>query len=776
MAIHKVAVIGAGVMGSGIAAQIANAGVPVLLLDIPATNGGDRSALAKDAIQRMLKTEPAPFMHKAAAKLVEPGNTEDDLARLAEADWIIEVVVEDLEIKRALYARIEEVRKDGSIVSSNTSTLPLSLLVEGQPERFARDFLITHFFNPPRYMRLLELVAGEATRPEALSEIQDFADRRLGKSCVLCNDTPGFVANRIGNFWLQCAVNEARDYALTVEEADAVMSRPVGIPKTGIFGLLDLVGLDLIPKVDANLAAALPEGDAYHGVRRDWDLLDRLIAEGCTGRKGKGGFYRLDKSDGKRVKQALNLETGDYAPAAKPVLESLSASKAGGLKALVAHEDRGGRFAWAVLSRTLAYAAIHVPETTGAIHDVDRALKFGYAWKFGPFELIDQLGAADFAARLTEEGRTVPPLLATAAEAGGFYRSKGGRLQYLSVAGIYEDVPRPEGVLLLEDVKRAGEPLVRNGSASLWDLGDGVACLEVHTKLNAIDPDVLTIVEKSIKIVAAGHKALVIYNEGSNFSAGASVGLALFAAITALWPMIESLIEQGQKAYRKLKHAPFPVVSAPSGMALGGGCEILLHSDAVQAHAESYIGLVEAGVGLVPGWGGCTELLSRLATDPKRPKGPMPPVVEAFETIGMAKVAKSAFEARELGFLRPEDGITFNRERLLAEAKAKALELAADYMPPEPVELTLPGPAAGAALRFSLKDLRLKGAATAHDMVVAGQLIEVLSGGAAVDVTEPMAPEAVLALERKAFMTLIKTEPTLARIEHTLESGKPLRN
>ncbi len=776
MAIHKAAVIGAGVMGSGIAAQIANAGVPVLLLDVPADNGGDRSALARNAIQRMLKTEPAPFMHKAAAKLVEPGNTEDDLGHLAEVDWIIEVVVEDLEIKRALYARIEAVRKDGSIVSSNTSTLPLSTLVEGQPERFARDFLITHFFNPPRYMRLLELVAGENTRPEALHEIEVFADRRLGKSCVLCNDTPGFVANRIGNFWIQCAVNETRDHGLSVEEADAVMSRPLGIPKTGVFGLLDLVGLDLIPKVDASLAAALPEGDAYHGIRRGWDLLDRLIAEGSTGRKGKGGFYRLDKSGGKRAKEALNLETGDYATAAKPVLESLSASKAGGLKALVAHPDRGGRFAWAVLSQTLAYAATHVPETTGAIHDVDRALKFGYAWKFGPFEMIDQLGAADFAARLTEEGQAVPPLLATAAEAGGFYRTEGGRLQYMSVEGSYENVPRPEGVLLLEDVKRASERLVGNGSASLWDIGDGVACLEVHTKLNAIDPEVLTIIEKSIKLVASDYKALVVYNEGSNFSAGANIGLALFAANTALWPMIEGLVEQGQKAYRKLKHAPFPVVSAPSGMALGGGCEFLLHSDAVQAHTESYIGLVEAGVGLVPGWGGCTELLSRLAADPKRPNGPMPPVLEAFETIGMAKVAKSAFEARELGFLREADGITFNRERLLAEAKAKALELASDYSPPEPVELTLPGPAAGAALRFALKDLRMKGAATAHDMVVAGELAEVLSGGEKADVTEPMAPEAVLALERKAFMTLIRTEPTLARMEHTLETGKPLRN
>ena len=593
---------------------------------------------------------------------------------------------------------------------------------------------------------------------------------------MLCNDTPGFVANRIGNFWLQCAVNTARDHALTVEEADAVMSRPVGIPKTGVFGLLDLVGLDLIPKVDKSLAAALPKSDAYHGVRRDWPLLDRLIADGYTGRKGKGGFYRLDRSGGKRVKEAIDLTSGVYAPAAKPVLDSLTASKTGGLKALVEHGDRGGRFAWAVLSRTLAYAAAQVPETTDAIHDVDRALKFGYAWKYGPFELIDRLGAATFAGRLEQDGRAVPPLLAKAAEAGGFYRVEGGHLQYLTVDGSYAKVPRPEGVLLLEDVKRAGAPLAKNGSASLWDIGDGVVCLEVHTKLNTIDADVIAIIEKAIKAVEKDYKALVVYNEGSQFSAGANLGLALFAANTALWPMIEGLVEQGQKAYRKLKHAPFPVVAAPSGLALGGGCEILLHSDAVQAHAESYVGLVEVGVGLIPGWGGCTELLTRLAADPKRPKGPMPPVVEAFETIGMAKVAKSAFEARELGFLRAGDGITFNRERLLAEAKAKALALAADYTPPEPVELTLPGPSGRAALRFALDDLRLKGVATDHDMVVARELAEVLTGGPAADVTEPTAPDAVLALERQAFMTLFRTEPTLARMEHTLETGKPLRN
>ncbi|MFQ5775433.1 MAG: 3-hydroxyacyl-CoA dehydrogenase NAD-binding domain-containing protein [Kiloniellaceae bacterium] len=781
MRIEKAAVIGAGVMGGGIAAHLANAGVPVLLLDVPPSDstgddGAGRNALAEGAIARMLKADPAPFMHARFARLVTPGNTEDDLGRLAEVDWIVEAVVEDLEVKRDLYRRIEAVRRDGSIVSSNTSTLPLARLIEGLPDRFARDFLITHFFNPPRYMRLLELVAGAKTRPEARQALGDFADRRLGKGVVACHDTPGFVANRVGSFWLQCAVVEALDHGLRVEEADAVMSRPLGIPKTGVFGLLDLVGLDLMPKVDASLAATLPNDDAYHGIRRPWPLLDRLIAEGYTGRKGKGGFYRLDTSGGRRVKEAIDLHTGDYAPAAKPALESLQASKSGGLKALVEHPDRGGRYAWAVLSRVLAYAATHVPEIVDTVCDVDRALKLGYNWKYGPFELIDRLGPGYLAQRLAQEGRAVPPLLRAAAEAGAFYRVRDGRRQYLSVTGGYADLPRPEGVLLLEDVKLHAGPLAKNASASLWDIGDGVVCLEVHTKLNTIDPDVLSMIETAVKTVEKGYKALVVYNEGEHFSAGANLGLALFAANTGLWPMIESMVEQGQKAYRRLKHAPFPVVAAPSGLALGGGCEILLNSDAVQAHAESYVGLVEAGVGLVPGWGGCAELLARLAADPKRPKGPMPPVAAAFETIGMAKVAKSAFEARDLGFLRPQDAITFNRERLLSEAKAKALELVEGYRPPEPAALTLPGPSGKASLAFAVRDLRHKGVATAHDETVAGALAEVLTGGPGADMTEPVPAEAVLALERAAFMKLVRTEPTLQRMEHTLETGKPLRN
>ena len=780
MAIQQAAVIGAGVMGAGIAAHLANAGVPVLLLDIVPPNAKegseDRSALAKGAIARMLKADPAPFMWKRAADLVAPGNLEDDFDKLADCDWIVEAVLEDPEVKRDLYRRLEEVRKDGSIVSSNTSTLPLKLLTKGMPARFAADFMITHFFNPPRYMPLLELVAGEKTRAEAVKDMAEFGDRVLGKGIVHCHDTPGFVANRIGTFWLQCAVVETRERGLTVEEADAVMGRPLGIPKTGVFALLDLVGLDLMPKVDASLAATLPKDDAYQGLRRPFPLLDKMISEGYTGRKGKGGFYRLNKANGARVKEAVDLESGNYAAAAKPSLASVSAARRGGAKALVAHPDKGGLFAWAVMSQTLAYAASLVPEIVDDIPSVDRAMRLGYNWKFGPFELLDKLGAKDVADRLKEEGRAVPPLLEKAAAAEGFYRVKGGRLQALTVKGDYADVQRGEGVLLLSDVKLKSDPLVKNGSASLWDIGDGVVCLEVHTKMNTMDPEVFKIMAKAVEIVPKNHKALVVYNEGSHFSAGANLGLAMFAANVGAWPMIEDMVAEGQKVYTALKRAPFPVVAAPSGLALGGGCEILLAADAVQAHAESYIGLVEVGVGVVPAWGGCKELLSRFARDPKRPKGPMPPVASAFETIGLAKIAKSAFEAKEIGYLRGSDPVTFNRERLLADAKAKALSLVEGYKAPEPVELFLPGPSGKASLAFALRDLVAKGQATEHDSVVATELAEVLTGGAKADITEAMSEDAILKMERAAFMRLVKTPGTLARVEHMLETGKPLRN
>ena len=775
MIVSKACVIGAGVMGSGIAAHIANAGVPVLLLDIVPPNASDRSSIARSALEKLAKADPAPFMSRSAAKLITPGNIEDDLGKLADVDWIIEAVAERLDIKQGLYRKIDAARKPGSILSSNTSTLPLKLLMQGMPESIKRDFCITHFFNPPRYMRLLEIVGGQETRPEAISAITAFADERLGKAVVKAKDTPGFIANRIGVFWLQAAVSAAREMGLTVEEADAVMSRPMGAPKTGIFGLMDMVGLDLQPHVDASFRVALPKDDAYRALPSDFPLLTKMIADGYTGRKGKGGFYRLNTAGGKKLKESIDLKTGEYAASVKAKLDSVDVAKAG-LRALVTHNDKGGKFAWAVLSKMLAYAASLVPDIADGIVDVDRAMKAGFNWKYGPFEMIDRLGCDWFMARLSAEGIAVSPLLVSAVMKGGFYKTADAGVSQLGAEGSYKPIPRQSGATLLSDIKRGSKPLAKNGSASVWDIGDGVACLEFHSKMNSLDPDSLAMVQEALDIVGNGMKALVIHNEAENFSVGANIGLALFAANIGVWPTLDELIVQGQTVMKALKHAAFPVVGAPSGMALGGGCEVLLHCSAVQAHAETYMGLVEVGVGIVPAWGGCKEMLIRNRPTARDPQGPMPAVMAAFEQISLAKVSKSAAEAKEMKLLRKTDGITMNRDRLLADAKTLALKLVADgYKPPEPVELRLPGPTARAALKLAVGGFALQGLALPHDVVVAGHLANVLSGGDT-DVMDTVDEDRVMKLEKRAFMALVKTEPTLARMEAMLANGKPLRN
>ncbi|KAA5606034.1 3-hydroxyacyl-CoA dehydrogenase [Roseospira marina] len=772
--IKTVAVLGAGVMGAGIAAHAANAGARVLLLDIVPKGASSRNALAEGAVARMLKADPAPFMGKAAAKNITCGNLEDDLSALAEADWIIEAVIERPDIKRALYEKVEAVRKDGSVVSSNTSTLPLATLIEGLPERFARDFLIAHFFNPPRYMRLLELVTGPKTRSEAAASVEHFADHHLGKSVVHCKDTPSFIANRLGVFWSQSAVVEAFERGLDIEDVDAIIGRPMGVPKTGVFGLLDLVGLDLIPHVNASLADSLPKGDPFHTINRPVPLIGDLIADGYTGRKGKGGFYRLNRAGGSKVKEAIDLTSGLFRPARKADVPAVKESGKD-LRALLSHDSPHGAYAWAVMGPTLAYAASLVGVVADDIVAIDEAMRLGYAWKQGPFELIDRIGADWLAERLAADGHPVPEILKTAA-GRTFYRVDAGQLEYLGLDGAYHPVERPEGVLLLEDVKRAAKPVLRNGSAALWDIGDGVACFEFTSKMNSMDPDIMDLLGKAIRRVKRDFKALVIHNEGTNFSVGANLGLALFAANIAAWSEIESLVEQGQETYRALRTAPFPVVAAPSGMALGGGCEIVLHCDAVQAHAETYIGLVECGVGLVPAWGGCTEMLHRWSTLGRLPKGPMPAAATVFETISTATVAKSAAEAKERLFLRPHDGITMNRARLLADAKARALAMVEGYTPPGPREIVLPGPSGRTAMGMAVQGFRKTGKATPYDEIVAGALAAVLSGGDDADVLAPVGEDTLLELERTHFMRLVRTPGTLARVESMLMTGKPLRN
>ncbi len=769
--ITRVGVIGAGLMGAGIAAQVANAGVPVLLLDMVSPDGrdgGDRSAIAKAAIGRMLKTKPAPFMSPDAAALITPGNLEDDLEQVATCQWVVEAVTERLDVKQAVYRRLAVVRRPGTAITSNTSTLRLASLVEGMDADVRRCFAITHFFNPPRFMRLVELACGPDTDPAMLDGLASFIDRRLGKTVVRTRDTPGFIANRLGIYWLRTGLNAAVDAGLTVAEADAAM-RPFGIPKTGIFGLLDLIGLDLMPHIARSMTASLPPDDPFHASTRDHPFMDRMIAEGRTGRKGQGGFYRNGQG---RPGEQISLASGEYGPAEPATLPPALARDP---VALLASPDRFATFAWSVIGPTLAYAAYLAPEIADDIAAIDTAMRLGFNWTRGPFELLDAIGPRAVAERLAGEGREVPPLLREVGD-GRFRETRQGEAVTLGTDGTYRALPTAGRTLTLADLKAGQRPLASNGSASLWDIGEGVACLEFATRMNVLNDGVLELMERSVELVAGRFRALVIGGDAADFSAGADLGTVLFGANIAAWDEIGRGLARGQRALKALKYAPFPVVAAAAGRALGGGCEILLHADAIVAHAELYAGLVETGVGLVPGWGGHGELLARWLPAAGSPAEPMRAITKAFEMIAEARVSTSAAEARAFRILRDTDTIVMNRDRLLFEARARAVALAeGGYAPPPRPDLRLPGTAGAAALGGAVASLEARGIASGHDVAVAREVARVLTGGdgeTAVTRTE----DEVLALEREAFLRLVRTGPTLARIEHMIGTGKPLRN
>lgn len=774
--IQKIAVIGAGVMGAGIAAQAANAGVEVLLFDIvPKDEKKDRSVIARTAIEKMLKTKPAPFMHKRFAKRIEPCNLEDDLERLKECDWVIEAVIENLSIKQNLYKNVFKHVKRTALVSSNTSTIPLADLTAELTAAQKKRFAITHFFNPPRYMRLLEIVKGPETDTKRLKTITDFTDRGMGKTNVDAKDTPGFIGNRIGIFWLHAAVIKAMEHGIDVESADAVLGRAFGFPKTGVFGLLDLVGLDLMPHILSSMQGSLKKSDPFSKLGDAPAFLEKMIDDGYTGRKGKGGFYRLNTEGGKKQKEVLNLKSQDYEAAKRPKPDCLKAYRKNGLKGVMSHDSVEARYAFDVMSHTLAYAASLVPEIADDIHAVDEAMRLGFNWKYGPFELMDKIGPAWLHDMLVMEGRKVPKLLQHARE-GKFYNVSNGRLSALNPKGTYDVVRRADGVLLLQDIKRMKKPILSNKSASLWDIGDGVVCLEYHSKMNALNPLSLSLINKSIDYVEKNNlKGMVFHNEGANFSVGANILMLLITSKLRLYPLVRWILSSGQNTFGRMKYANFPVVGAPSGMALGGGCETLLHCNALTAHAETYMGLVEAGVGIVPGWGGCKEMLERYGSKKGAMKGPMPAAMDAFMTIATAKVGTSAYECQELEFLRASDTVVMNKDRLLAEGKAKVLEMAEGYTPPEHPTFKLGGESGQVAMKMGVADFAKKGMATPHDVVIAGELAKVLTGGEK-DVLDTVTEDDVLKLERNAIVNLCKTKGTRARISHMLRKGKPLRN
>jgi 3-hydroxyacyl-CoA dehydrogenase len=793
--INTVAVLGSGVMGAGIAALLANAGCTVHLLDIVPKDATDRSMLAKTAIDKQLKAKPAGgFTHPRNAKRVIAGNLEDDLGVLGTCDWIIEVVLEDVTIKQSTYKKIDAHRKAGSIVSSNTSTLPLHVLIEGLPDSFKADFCITHFFNPPRFLPLLEVTGGNHCKAEHLARITEFGDIALGKGVVHCKDTPGFLANRIGIFWMLVGLNEALRLGISVEDADAVMGKPVGIPKTALFGLFDLIGIDLMPHIAKAMLATLPTHDRFREIYQEPELVRTMIAEGYTGRKGKGGFYMLDTAGGKKTKLAKNLRSGAYEEAKESTLQSVEMARAG-LSTLLNHSDIGGQFAKAVLVQTLHYAASLVPEISDDILNIDEAMRLGFAWKYGPFELIDRVSNAEqtgtdwLIAACIDAGLDVPPLL-TVAAGKTFYKTEHGIRYALGADGAYIPLTQSSEKYMLADVTLGKKPVLKNAGAQLWDMGNGITCLQFTTKMNTIDDQVLEMMVKSVAAVKSGFKGLVIATDTEQFSLGANLGFLMYLANLADWRTISKVIKAGQDAVMGFKYAPFPVVAAINGMALGGGCETALHCDAVQAHMESYAGLVEVGVGLIPGWGGCKEMLLRhqalaqyVAAEVQAgkkpsammPQGPMPIISQSFEKIMLAQTSTSAEDARDMLILNSKSRISMNRKRVLPDAIALCTELSTGYTAPEPATIHLAGDTAKVALLMAIDGFKAQGKATPHDVTIGQHLAVVLSGGNT-SMATPLTEQALLDLEHDMFMELIKTKASRDRIQHMLDVGKPLRN
>jgi 3-hydroxyacyl-CoA dehydrogenase len=593
----------------------------------------------------------------------------------------------------------------------------------------------------------------------------------------MCNDSPGFIGNRLGIYFIQRAYKATIEHGLSVEQADAMLGRPIGLPKTAVFSLMDLVGIDLIPHVTGSLISHLQKTDPFHEIAgAGKETVASMIEEGYTGRKGKGGFYRLNKESGKKVKEARNLISGEYNTAERRAGYPSAKMGKRGLSAIMDCDDKGSDFVTDVLLDTLSYAAYIVPEVSDDIYAIDGAMKVGYNWKNGPFEMMDSIGIKSMVQRLQESNRNVPPFLSLALEKGSFYNIEDREITRLSPDGEMVIVDRSEEILTVADLRRRGKPLKRNSSASIWDMGDDVLLVEYHTKMNAMDPMNMEMLLNAVDMAEnEDWKGVVIGNDAPNFCAGANLGLALFAANLAAWKELDDFIGLGQDTYQTLKYSEVPIVAASSGLCLGGGAEVLMHCDAVQAHSESYVGLVEVGVGIIPAWGGCKEYLGRLKEFGLVPNGPMGAVMKAFEVIGTAQVAKSAEQARTMGFLSPNDRVTMNRDRLLADAKKLLIEISNDYIPPEPRTYSLPGISGKVALQLAVNDLALSGKVTPHDVIVTNALADILSGGNT-DVTDLLNEDDILAMEKETIVRLAKNTDTLDRMQHMLETGKPLRN
>jgi 3-hydroxyacyl-CoA dehydrogenase len=667
---ERAVVLGAGTMGARIAAHFANAGLPCVLLDIVApgaTNPADRNKIVQAGLEAAKKSKPAAFFTASLAEKVSIGNFDDDLSRVAEADWIIEVVAENLEIKRRLLERVAQFRKPGSIVTTNTSGLPVHLIAEGMSDEFQRHWCGTHFFNPPRYLKLVEVIPGPQTSPEVIETLRDFCDRRLGKGVVLAKDTPNFIANRIGTFSMLNALRLLGDLDMTVEEVDACTGPAVGWPRSATFRTADLVGLDVLTHVIKNIYETAPDDESRERYKVPALLAD-MTKRGWLGDKTGQGFYKKTKGDGAKEILTLDVKTMEYRPKQKAKFASLEAAKGiedtkERLRSLVGpilagqRGDKAQQFLWLALSETCLYASRRVPEIADSVAEVDRAMRWGFGWELGPFEIMDAIGVKEFAAQVQKEGRAVPSLLERVLAHGrrGFYESAKGVTTVFDLSGTPGTVSDPSGVIILKSQKEAGKQVERNSGASLIDLGDGVLCCEFHAKMNAIGADLISMVHKGLKRLETDFDAMVIANQAVNFSVGANLMLVLVGAQEQEWDELHMAVKQFQNVNLAIKYARKPVIVAPQGLALGGGCEVALHGARIQAAAESYMGLVEAGVGLIPGGGGTKEMMIR-ATE-RAGTGDDLDLFHAlrpiFETIAMAKVGTSAEENRDLGFFTP---------------------------------------------------------------------------------------------------------------------------
>jgi 3-hydroxyacyl-CoA dehydrogenase len=804
--IHKVAVLGAGTMGARIAAHFANAGVPSFLFDIvpPDADGPARNQIAAAGLEAAKKSKPAAFMEPALIQLITIGNFEDDLKRLADVDWIIEAVVENLELKRALLRKVEAIRKPGTIVTTNTSGLPVAKIAEGFSDDFRRSWFGTHFFNPPRYMRLLELIPTPETDRAAIDAVAHFCDSHLGKGIVVAKDTPNFIANRIGTFSVLNVMRLMQEMNLSIEEVDALTGTAVGWPRSATFRTIDLVGLDILGHVVRNMGQEA-EGGSHSSALPDF--FKQMLERKWLGDKTKGGFYKKVKlgKGGEEERLALDWKTLEYYPRQKPKFPALDMAKnvehtGTRVKMLLGLDgggsqkgDKAGAFLWSALSDLWMYSANRIPEISDSIVEIDRAMRLGFNWEMGPFELWDAAGVEATVDRMKKENRPVAKNVEHLLGSGHktWYvddpKVASGREYFDLATKTYKPFAVPAGVWSVEVAKKSNGVVKKNAGASLIDLGDGVACIEFHSKMNTIGSDIVQLISQTLKASGPGDAfdAFVITNDATNFSVGANLMLLLMSIQEDEWDDVDFAIRTFQGMTQAIKFSPKPVVAAPFGLTLGGGTEVSLHAPALQPHAELYMGLVEVGVGLLPGAGGCKEMLLRAldSAESIRPGGRgesvelMEAMKKVFETIATAKVATSAHEARGLGFLRDSDTISMNRERVLADAKARAQEmLRAGYEPPQPrTNIPAPGENILAALKMGIHLMRQGDYITEYEVKLGTKIAEVLCGGQVTSGT-PVSEQYILDLEREGFKSLCGEKKTQERIQYTLKTGKTLRN